>query len=79
MIPQDAIRLRSYFIWQREGCPRGREMEHWLRAVAELAAEYGSPIGEPCENSYIVMPRLPISRRPERTISRRVEVDARAA
>ncbi|NLF25405.1 MAG: DUF2934 domain-containing protein [Deltaproteobacteria bacterium] len=30
------IALRAWEIWQAEGCPQGREIEHWLRAEAEL-------------------------------------------
>jgi hypothetical protein len=36
---QDTIRLRSYKIWQTEGCPNGHELDHWLRAEMELEAE----------------------------------------
>ena len=32
------VAQRAYEIWQREGCPDGRAMEHWLRAEAELAS-----------------------------------------
>jgi len=39
VLPEDAIRLRSYLIWQQEGCPDGRALSHWLRAKAELEAE----------------------------------------
>lgn len=38
-LAEDAIRLRSYQIWQREGCLQGNAVEHWLRAIAELEAE----------------------------------------
>lgn len=31
-----AVAQRAYEIWQREGCPDGCAMEHWLRAEAEL-------------------------------------------
>ncbi|PWC33839.1 DUF2934 domain-containing protein [Azospirillum sp. TSO35-2] len=31
------IQERAYQIWQEEGCPEGREQEHWLRAEAEVA------------------------------------------
>lgn len=34
----DAIRERAYGIWEREGRPHGRELEHWLQAESELAA-----------------------------------------
>jgi hypothetical protein len=35
---QESIARRAYEIWQAEGCPEGRAMEHWLRAVSELRA-----------------------------------------
>lgn len=31
------IQERAYQIWQEEGCPEGREQEHWLRAEAEIS------------------------------------------
>jgi hypothetical protein len=40
-ISEEEIRLRSYLIWQHEGCPKGAELAHWLRAKAELEAEHG--------------------------------------
>lgn len=33
----DAIAKRAWEIWQREGCPEGREMDHWLQAERELS------------------------------------------
>ena len=30
---------RAYAIWEEEGCPEGKDREHWLRAEAEIAAE----------------------------------------
>jgi Protein of unknown function (DUF2934) len=27
-----AIRERDYAIWEEEGCPDGKDLEHWLRA-----------------------------------------------
>jgi hypothetical protein len=38
-ISDDAIRERAYQIWVREGCPHGRDFEHWLQAEVELTAE----------------------------------------
>ena len=35
---EEAIRLRSQQIWEREGCPEGYAQEHWMRAKAELEA-----------------------------------------
>jgi hypothetical protein len=37
----DEIRMRSYLIWEREGRPFGRDVDHWLRAEAELMKEAG--------------------------------------
>jgi hypothetical protein len=36
------VRERAYQIWEREGCPEGRENEHWHRAEQELADEDAS-------------------------------------
>jgi DUF2934 family protein len=33
------IRERSYQIWEQEGRPAGRHLEHWLRAEQELVAK----------------------------------------
>jgi hypothetical protein len=35
---EDKIRVRAYDIWVAEGCPAGREREHWERATAEIDA-----------------------------------------
>ena len=29
---EDEIRLIAYKIWEEEGCPNGRDCEHWFRA-----------------------------------------------
>jgi hypothetical protein len=29
---QQAIREAAYFLWENEGRPEGKELEHWLRA-----------------------------------------------
>lgn len=41
MLPdqEERIRLRAYEIWEREGRPEGREVEHWERARSEIGAE----------------------------------------
>jgi hypothetical protein len=33
------IRARAYAIWEKEGKPDGRHLEHWLRAKRLVAAE----------------------------------------
>lgn len=37
-VPDSAVAERAYGIWEQEGRPEGREMEHWLRAEAEMRA-----------------------------------------
>lgn len=32
------VAVRAYEIWEKQGRPHGRDREHWLQAVAELAA-----------------------------------------
>ena len=72
MIAEDAIRKRSYLIWQREGCVEGNSREHWLRAKAELEAELQVSYPKPGELLRTVIARPPISQRPQRAISARV-------
>jgi DUF2934 family protein len=33
------VRERAYEIWERAGRPESNSVEHWLQAVAEIAAE----------------------------------------
>ena len=33
---RSAVERRAWEIWQNEGCPHGREVEHWLQAEREL-------------------------------------------
>jgi hypothetical protein len=33
---EQALRERAYAIWEREGRPDGKDMDHWLRAETEL-------------------------------------------
>lgn len=73
MVPEDAIRLRSYEVWLREGCPEGKALEHWFKAEAELRAEFHAQIFGSNELRYFVMERPPISRPPRRVVSNRVQ------
>jgi hypothetical protein len=38
-ISESVVRTAAYYIWEREGCPYGRQLEHWNLAKAELASE----------------------------------------
>jgi DUF2934 family protein len=33
------IAARAYLIWEREGCPEGKALDHWFEAEAELARD----------------------------------------
>jgi len=70
-ISEDTIRLRSYQIWQEEGCPVGRALAHWLQAKAELEAQWqGDPPRR--RRSSLVKPRVSISVKPTRRSSGKV-------
>src|SRR5215469_16851123 len=36
---EQKVRERAYFIWEREGRPQGKELEHWQAAISELGLE----------------------------------------
>jgi hypothetical protein len=36
------IRERAYFIWEHEGRPEGRHLEHWRRARVHIEEEDGT-------------------------------------
>ena len=36
--PDEEIALAAYRIWLQEGCPHGRDREHWLKAREQLVA-----------------------------------------
>jgi hypothetical protein len=40
--PQDSqrIQLRAYQIWEQEGWPPGRELEHWRQAEQQIEVEF---------------------------------------
>jgi len=33
---EPAVRERAYAIWERDGRPEGRNLDHWLQAEAEI-------------------------------------------
>jgi len=75
VLPEDAIRLRSYLIWEQEGCPAGRALSHWLRAKAELEAELRAG-SRPRAPLSFVMPRVPISVPPNKRVSAKIRREA---
>lgn len=69
---EEAIRLRSYQIWEREGRPDGRAAEHWAQAKAELLEEL-QEVSMAGLSADVVLPRLPVSTPPHRSVSGRIE------
>lgn len=71
---EDAVRLRSYQIWEREGRPDGCADEHWRRAKAELMAELqeASISGLSAD---LVLPHLTVTEPPQKIVSGRVDED----
>lgn len=33
------IAERAYALWEQEGCPHGRDVDHWLQAETEVASD----------------------------------------
>lgn len=38
------IRTRAYQIWQEQGQPEGREVEHWFQAQAEVQTQRAAEV-----------------------------------
>jgi hypothetical protein len=45
------VRQRAYLIWERENRPDGKDLEHWLRAEAEIETEQ-SQVTNQAERAY---------------------------
>jgi hypothetical protein len=44
---EQEIRGLAYKIWEEEGCPHGRNVEHWLKAEAMLQSRNDGDEPEP--------------------------------
>jgi hypothetical protein len=42
-IPEDVIQMRAYAIWENEGRPEGKHLEHWRMAAREVAVTVAMP------------------------------------
>lgn len=89
MVSEEAIRQRSYEMWEREGCPDGKAEEHWFRARVELEAEqpkreyrtaaYHMVLYRFDEKLRTVLPRPRISVPPQKYMANRVPREDRSA
>jgi hypothetical protein len=41
------IRERAYWLWEEEGRPEGRELDHWYRASHEIAGRAAAITARP--------------------------------
>lgn len=57
---EEQIRQRAHEIWESEGCPEGRDVEHWQQARSEVEPfqEEGDPLAGSVESSVAIpMPK----------------------
>jgi hypothetical protein len=40
-----AIATQAYSLWEQEGCPHGRAMDHWLTAEHQVLSATDRPAG----------------------------------
>ena len=52
---QEAVRMRSYFLWENDGRPEGQASDYWFRAEAELAHERSS--AKPAKVAKLAKPK----------------------
>ena len=38
-VNEELVRIRAYYIWEREGRPEGRGQDHWHAAIREISME----------------------------------------
>jgi hypothetical protein len=71
---EEDIRTRSYLLWERDGFLNGKSEMYWQRAKQELEANWhaASMAGE---TTAFVLPVLPISTPPSKTVSVKLDED----
>ena len=75
---EEEIRTRSYLLWEREGRQDGKSQEYWQRAKIELEAELEAnwhAASMEGETTTFVLPVLPISTPPSRSVSSKLAPD----
>jgi hypothetical protein len=43
-VQRQQIAKRAYALWEQEGRPDGRDLDHWLQAEAELTSSADGPL-----------------------------------
>ena len=52
---EGVIREAEYFIWEREGRPAGRALDHWVHAIIETRGDERRRDDEPLEDEEKVL------------------------
>jgi hypothetical protein len=52
---EGVIREAAYFIWEREGRPAGRALDHWVHAIIETHGDERRCDDEPLEDEEKVL------------------------
>jgi hypothetical protein len=52
---EQIVREVAYSLWEREGRPAGRALDHWVRAIAERAGKDAGAGDEPIEDEEKVL------------------------
>lgn len=64
---RERIAICAYIIWEREGCPDGRDIAHWLEAEMQLAVSCIHDVGlSQCDKPFVtkvVLDAPPATRR----------------
>lgn len=53
---EDKIREIAYLIWMEEGCPSGRDVDHWLKACDRVAIAEAVPADVPAKTAKPAKP-----------------------
>ncbi len=63
---EDEVRLVAYQIWEEEGSPRGRELEHWFKAEAVCHERQGQTqhvAGDLTSRTHLPTPKVAPARK----------------
>ena len=61
---EQVIRETAYFIWEREGRPAGRALDHWGRAIIEICRDERHRDDQPLEDEEKVLAGHPDANMP---------------
>ncbi|MBL8908172.1 MAG: DUF2934 domain-containing protein [Rhizobiales bacterium] len=69
---EQKIREVAYMIWMEEGCPTGRDVDHWLKACERIALAEAVPGDAPAKPAAKpAKPKAAAAARPRKASPRR--------